>query len=113
MALTVVHEPPPEVTCKVDVVAVHGLNFLGSRQHGAATWMNGEALWIRDFLLNKLSVPSRVMLFEHNSSSSLRASALGLDDHAKKLLTLLMMRRDGVLERPLIFICHSLGGLLV
>jgi hypothetical protein len=113
------------------VVAVHGLNFANKPDHARATWTSGGKLWLSDFLPSRLTKPSRVMLFEYNSSPAMGAAAIKLDDHAKNLLQWLAVRRKvrsrlremvrcGVLRlhqdfpnRPLIFICHSLGGLVV
>ncbi|KAK3382254.1 hypothetical protein B0T24DRAFT_492710, partial [Lasiosphaeria ovina] len=70
-------------------------------------------LWLKDFLPASLSKPARVMLFAYNSSPAIGASAIKLDDHAKQLLHWLNLRREGVPQRPIVFICHSLGGLVV
>ncbi|KAH0593445.1 hypothetical protein MHUMG1_08902 [Metarhizium humberi] len=95
------------------VVAVHGLNFKNTDEHARKTWTMGDKLWLKDFLPGALSRPSRVMLFEYNSSPAVGAAAIKLDDHAKTLLQWLNLKRKTDPRRPLVFICHSLGGLVV
>ncbi|OCK95935.1 uncharacterized protein K441DRAFT_608490 [Cenococcum geophilum 1.58] len=53
------------------------------------------------------------MLFEYNASPAMGAAAIKMDDYTKNLLQWLGIRRKEDPGRPLIFICHSLGGLVV
>ncbi|KAK6851858.1 hypothetical protein PG995_011983 [Apiospora arundinis] len=100
-------------TLPLSVVAVHGLNFTGSDNHAVKTWAKGDRVWLRDDLPGRLPEPARVMLFAYNSSPAIGAGAIKLDDHARNLLQRLsIMRKDAPL-RPLVFICHSLGGIVV
>ncbi len=125
------------ITAFNSVVAVHGLNFKGDPDHAWKTWSRGDKLWLRDFLPARLPRPARVMLFAYNSSPVLDASAAKLDEHAESLLHWLSLRRkvgsskhmapssgannhDHILtspqdcqQRPLIFVGHSLGGLVI
>ncbi|EXL39944.1 hypothetical protein FOCG_17446 [Fusarium oxysporum f. sp. radicis-lycopersici 26381] len=103
---------PPRVA-ELDVVAVHGLNFKNSDDHARKTWTMGDKLWLKDFLPNALSRPSRVMLFEYNSSPAIGATAIKLAGHANNLLQWLKLKRKSDPQKPLVFICHSLGGLVV
>ncbi|KAK4118487.1 WD40 repeat-like protein [Parathielavia appendiculata] len=103
----------PPCVAETDVVAVHGLNFMGDPNHAQETWTKGGKLWLKDFLPAYLPKPARVMLFAYNSSPAFGASALRLDDHARNLLQWLSLERGDVPERPIVFICHSLGGLVV
>ncbi|KAK4032074.1 Alpha/Beta hydrolase protein [Parachaetomium inaequale] len=98
----------------LDVVAVHGLNgdcFL--------TWTSGsskaeKATWLNDHLLYKLP-RTRVMTFGYNASIVGNTSVAGIRDNARKLLTLLRDKRedDGTRRRPIVFIGHSLGGIII
>jgi hypothetical protein len=76
-------------------VAVHGLNFLGSPNHGTATWEKDGKIWLRDFLPDTLlPMPARVFLYEYNASPAVHAAATKLDDHAAKLLVCLHQKRS-------------------
>lgn len=75
------------------VVAVHGLNFKGGLNHAQETWTKGDKLWLSDFLPDYLPKPARVMLFAYNSSPTIDAAAIRLDDHAKNLLQWLNLER--------------------
>ena len=96
------------------IVAVHGLGG-----HWEKTWTheNGK-LWLRDFLPSQLqdaNVNARVMSFGYNSDTFTSKAVTGIDQEA----TILLDRLEGSREsgrakvRPIIFIAHSLGGLVV
>ncbi|RKK30690.1 hypothetical protein BFJ66_g16191 [Fusarium oxysporum f. sp. cepae] len=103
---------PPRVA-ELDIVAVHGLNFKNSDDHARKTWTMGDKLWLKDFLPSALARPARVMLFEYNSSPAIGATAIKLAGHANNLLQWLKLKRKCDPQKPLVFICHSLGGLIV
>ncbi|RYP45994.1 hypothetical protein DL768_007744 [Monosporascus sp. mg162] len=90
-----VKDRPGHCAAEIDIVAVHGLNFRNNPDHARDTWKAADSLWLRDFLPDKLAKPVRVVLFSYNSSPAIDATAIGEP------------------QRPLIFICHSLGGLVV
>ncbi|KAI1861556.1 hypothetical protein JX265_009523 [Neoarthrinium moseri] len=108
--LFVLHIPSgsPNV-CKVDIVALHGLN-------GDAfnTWSEKDGhLWLRDSL--PAHVPeARILTYGYDSAVFFSSSTMTLDGFSRDLLSSLghERRRDDSRQRPLIFICHSLGGLL-
>ncbi|KAI2626845.1 TPR-like protein [Xylaria nigripes] len=106
---------PVHEVAEIDIVAVHGLNFKNSPDHARDTWTADDngSLWLKDFLPGELTKRARVMLFSYNSSPVMGAAALKLDDHAKSLLRWLHTERQNEPRRPLIFICHGLGGLVV
>ncbi|RYP53829.1 hypothetical protein DL768_001280 [Monosporascus sp. mg162] len=93
----------------VDIVMVHGLN--GNR---TTTWTQNGCLWPRDLLPEKIST-ARVLTFGYNADLAWNYSTYGIRDHATMLLTSLRDKRDepDELDRPLIFVCHSLGGIIV
>ncbi|KAH7233835.1 uncharacterized protein BKA55DRAFT_598050 [Fusarium redolens] len=91
---------PPRVA-ELDVVAVHGLNFKNSDDHARKTWTMGDKLWLKDFLPNALSRPSRVMLFEYNSSPAIGATAIKLAGHANNLLQWLKLKRKALVAATL------------
>ncbi|KAI1372216.1 hypothetical protein F4677DRAFT_433331 [Hypoxylon crocopeplum] len=96
----------------VDIVAVHGLNPLDKQSHAEATWTAGEKLWLRDFLPKR--VPNaRILLFGYNSNVAFQTATAGVREQAENLLNRLEESRNMNPSRPLMFLCHSLGGIIV
>lgn len=102
---------PPDAN--IDVVAVHGLNPTNASPHYEMTWKDGEVLWLRDIL--RWQVPTaRVLLFGYNSNVAFNTTMAGILEHAENLLNQLTLERQKVTpSRLIVFICHSLGGILV
>lgn len=97
----------------VDVVAVHGL-----QGHPYKTWEheNGH-IWLQDSLTKDISF-ARIMTFGYESTVAFSKSVARIDDKALDLLNRLSSKRlalkDGSSRgRPIVFICHSLGGIVV
>ena len=97
----------------VDVVAVHGLQ--GS---AIKTWehSNGK-MWLKDFLPSELPF-ARIMTFGYDSTVLLSKSVAEIEDKALELLNQLSLERTSHEPadsngRPIVFIAHSLGGILV
>lgn len=105
-------------TYDIDIVAVHGLGG-----HWKETWTNTsenrERLWLRDFLPSQLkkeaNLRARVMSYGYNSEVAFSKSVSDIEDHAGALLHALDMERmsPAQKERPIIFLAHSLGGIIV
>ncbi|KAG8820249.1 hypothetical protein FRC18_011780 [Serendipita sp. 400] len=109
----------------VDVVAVQGL---GSTY--PYTWMGKNNLtrrktwfpfskpkverveWLRRYLPEDLPA-ARIMAFEYNSKWLYNSDFLGLHEHASALLTALVDNRQDSPGRPILFIGHSYGGLVI
>jgi hypothetical protein len=91
------------------IVAVHGLGG-----HRYTTWKSGNTMWLQDLLPSKLP-RARIMTFGYNADVVNNFSTFGIRDHARKLLSLLRNKRDteDTSDRPIVFICHSLGGIVV
>ncbi|SCN65891.1 uncharacterized protein FFB20_12367 [Fusarium fujikuroi] len=107
--VTVIYEGPD---AKFDICAVHG-------QDGNAmdTWtaVNGK-MWLRDLLPEHENfINSRIMTFGYDSDLTDKITVMGLDDWAETLLRSLNEVRTSDTEkaRPLLLVCHSLGGLVV
>ena len=98
---------------EVDVVAVHGLNSKNNPSHAIQTWSatNGN-LWLRDFLPERKPT-IRVLLYGYNSNAVFGASATGIDGAAENLLNYLRLERRQDQKRPIVWVSHSLGGLVI
>lgn len=100
---------------KLSVVAVHGLNGDCRR-----TWTHvdpktkKETLWLKDMLPHKMPYV-RPMTFGYHASILANTSESGVRDNARSLLMELRNRRerDGSKARPIVFIGHSLGGIII
>jgi protein SERAC1 len=110
-----------------DLVFVHGLR--GSR---LKTWSSGDVFWPRDLLKNDVK-NSRVITWGYDASVANAfsyASKESIFGHAETLLSDLARLRKGIVYPPnllcrkrttnrgrqtrsIVFICHSLGGLVV
>ncbi|RYP11187.1 hypothetical protein DL764_000212 [Monosporascus ibericus] len=107
-SLTVLHAAAvPEL----DICAVHGLNG-----NAFDTWAADGHMWLRDFLPTHARFRnSRIMTFGYSSLLQDGRNAAGLTEWAHSLLQSVASVRKSQSEgaRPLIFVCHSLGGLVV
>ncbi|KAL8739111.1 MAG: hypothetical protein Q9181_000222 [Wetmoreana brouardii] len=75
-------------------------------------WTKGGHIWIRDDLPEDIAT-ARVMTFGYNASYTGDATAGRIRDFGKQLLEALRIEREQCPTRPLLFVCHSLGGLVV
>lgn len=94
----------------LSIVAVHGLGG-----DWAETWTdpNGK-LWLRDFL--PFQIPSaRIMSYGYNSKTIFTKSVSSITSEAESLLYRLDLERDSREQKtkPIIFVAHSLGGIVV
>jgi predicted alpha/beta-fold hydrolase len=96
----------------VDIVALHGLNG-----HWNDTWTSpiSGANWLKDEGFLPTQVPNaRIMSYGYNSSVFGTTAEADINSFAEQLLNQLQGRRSSIEEkkRPIIFICHSLGGIV-
>ncbi|CVL12428.1 uncharacterized protein FPRN_03634 [Fusarium proliferatum] len=96
----------------IDFVAIHGLNG-----HRDKTWIDKSTRlnWLEDReCLQKDFPAARVLTFGYNSRTYFSRSTSDVRDFSSELLAALKAWRSSTAEqsRPLIFICHSLGGLV-
>ncbi|PWY70858.1 lipa and NB-ARC domain protein [Aspergillus sclerotioniger CBS 115572] len=103
---------------KVDLVFVHGLNPRGKNDHPFETWRHENGtFWPRDYLPQDIP-QARIFVYGYNSTitNPQSMSTASVKDHANTLLNLLDLERSPQLNvRPpkIIFIGHSLGGLVI
>jgi hypothetical protein len=96
----------------LSIIAVHGLNPKSKISHAANTWTADNKFWLKDFL--PLRIPNaRVLLFSYNSKVTIGSNLMGIEDHARNLLLRLDGKRSDDPNRPLLFVAHSLGGIVV
>ncbi|KAF5639076.1 ankyrin repeat [Fusarium sp. NRRL 52700] len=96
----------------VDIVAIHGLNG-----HRDKTWIDKATRlnWLEDKeCLQKDFPAARILTFGYNSRTYFSRSISDVRDFSSELLAALKAWRRSAAEqsRPLVFICHSLGGLV-
>ncbi|KAJ5651781.1 hypothetical protein N7507_009207 [Penicillium longicatenatum] len=108
----------PRDAAKVDFVFVHGLNPRGRNDHPFETWTHANGkFWPTDFLAEDMPF-ARVFVYGYNSNitNAQTMSTASIKDHANTLLNLLDMEREPsmhALPPKIIFIGHSLGGLVI
>ena len=95
----------------VDVVAVHGL-----QGDAYMTWKHDNgSMWLQDFL--PADIPfARIMTFGYDSTIAFSKSAAKIEDKALELLNRLSLKRSvagGGTSIPIVFVCHSFGGIVV
>ncbi|PVF92961.1 hypothetical protein CPB86DRAFT_144260, partial [Serendipita vermifera] len=94
----------------VDIVAIHGLDG-----HREASWTaeNGT-MWLKDLL--PLDIPNARILtygYDSNTHSFTHMSTQSIFHHAEALVADLTQARSANPERPIIFLAHSLGGIIL
>lgn len=80
------------------------------------TWtdLHSGNLWLRDFLPSDLPT-ARVMSFGYNATTLFSQVVTNIDNMVEALLAATHVRRRSTngTAKPIIFICHSLGGIIV
>ncbi|KAK3689561.1 hypothetical protein B0T22DRAFT_461780 [Podospora appendiculata] len=98
---------------QADIVLVPGL---GRELHHAATWKADDlTVWPRDLLPSDLP-DIRVLSFNYTTTLTGTTSEAGIRDHAKDLVILLSNEREEdelARLRPIVFVGHSLGGIII
>ncbi|KAK0645815.1 Alpha/Beta hydrolase protein [Cercophora newfieldiana] len=124
--LHILRDAPSNARRPIDVVAVHGLNG-----HPFETWTQAgkgdSTLWLKDLLHTKLP-GVRVMTFGYDATVLGNTSEQNVRANAGSLLAELRNRREGddggdedsdegdhvgLNGRPIVFVAHSLGGIVV
>jgi hypothetical protein len=100
------------------IIAVHGLNPRSKNDidHAWDTWREPAGpqghLWLRDDLPQYVP-ESRIFLYEYNATAVYGKSRDTFIDKANELLEWISVERDGIGARPIVFLGHSMGGLLI
>lgn len=100
------------------IIAVHGLNprSKNDRNHAWDTWRKppGPAgrLWLCDDLPQHFP-ETRIFLYEYNSTAVYGKDRDTFIGKASELLEAIRIEREDIESRPILFLGHSMGGLLI
>lgn len=102
----------------IDIVFVHGLNPRSKPDFANATWTHKNGNFWPSKQLPKRVPSARILVFSYNSKVARDTNENGIQEHANNLLDRLSGAResrhaDKNYNIPIIFIAHSLGGLVV
>ncbi|KAF7556979.1 hypothetical protein G7Z17_g1046 [Cylindrodendrum hubeiense] len=102
----------------LSIVAVHGLNprSKNATDHAWDTWRTPPGptgrLWLRDDLPQHIP-NSRIFLYQYNATVIYGQDRDTFVGKASELLEALRVEREDIESRPIIFLGHSMGGLLI
>ncbi|KAI1500990.1 hypothetical protein F5X99DRAFT_219281 [Biscogniauxia marginata] len=111
-------ESSPGDVAKADIIAVHGLNPHNNNDadHAWDSWREPSGptgrLWLRDDLPQYVP-ESRIFLYEYNATAVYGGDRDSFSGRASEFLEEIRVERYGIESRPIIFIGHSMGGLLI
>ncbi|CAG7852864.1 SubName: Full=Uncharacterized protein {ECO:0000313/EMBL:CCA76038.1}; Flags: Fragment [Serendipita indica DSM 11827] len=94
----------------VDIIAIHGLNG-----HREKTWMTDDGvLWLRQFLPSSLP-RARILTYGYDADthSTECVSTQTMRRHAVGLAQAILRKRKDAPRRPIIFVAHDLGGIIL
>ncbi|KAJ4865462.1 ankyrin repeats (3 copies) domain-containing protein [Trichoderma breve] len=116
LGVTTLYSPPPHEH-KVDLVAISGL---GGHPFGSFKERHGEHMWLRDALPYDVTEEScdnrpvsRVMVYGYSSNLFQSDSFQNLEDLGTAFHRHLRKLAIAGTFKPIVFIAHSLGGLIV
>ncbi|WYZ35794.1 hypothetical protein EsH8_X_000441 [Colletotrichum jinshuiense] len=102
----------------IDIIAVHGLNLQSKSDadHAWDTWRTPPGptgrLWLRDDLPQHVP-DSRIFLYQYNATATYGRDRDTFIGKANELLEAIRIETEDGEHRPIIFLGHSMGGLLI
>ncbi|KAI9889175.1 MAG: hypothetical protein M1814_005766 [Vezdaea aestivalis] len=113
----------------VDIVFVHGLNVADNPHLAWETWTEDGVFWPKDFLTEDIP-EARIFLYGYNSNVNSEVSEARIKDHAGMCIAIQHDESDNLdtllyklrhkrrikrktIRTPIIFVGHSLGGLVI
>ncbi|CCA76563.1 hypothetical protein PIIN_10556 [Serendipita indica DSM 11827] len=95
----------------VDIIAIHGLD---GHRLDAWTETESKAMWLREFLPEDIP-RARILTYGYDADtrSSEFTSTNTIQRHAMGFMQAVERARKGVERRPIIFLAHSLGGIIL
>ncbi|RKL14277.1 hypothetical protein BFJ68_g6670 [Fusarium oxysporum] len=115
LGITPLYSPHPEYH-KIDIIAISGL---GGHAFGSFKERDGNHMWLRDSLPSDLThedttePTARVMIYGYESSVANSNNFQNLEDLSTSFHNSLLALARAPTTRPIIFVAHSLGGLIV
>ncbi|KAF1348304.1 hypothetical protein EJ07DRAFT_141923 [Lizonia empirigonia] len=115
IGLKVLREPPADATQIIDIVAIHGLGAHPDdswcAQADSSKWVN----WLtEESMLPALALNARIMRYGYQSQwFGKEIMQQNVSIVAEQLLGALRRKRKDVSLRPLLFVAHCFGGLVV
>ena len=112
------HEPPIDQQIEVEIIFLHGLQLGEYKDAYWKTWQSrdGSTCWPTTWLSSKFP-NARILSLSYDSSARKTAKTGNLDPTAlgENLMNNLVSTqvRVGQTGCPIVFVCHSLGGLIV
>ncbi|KAK6528437.1 hypothetical protein TWF281_009678 [Arthrobotrys megalospora] len=115
LGLHLVRTPASEIGYTCDIIILHGLNGGPAKSFRHP---DGGNIWFADFLPTDIVdvdswTNSRIWTYGYDADSAFGSTSSSALDFARSLLYKVSRIRDGCESHKIIWVCHSLGGIVV
>ncbi|EWC47622.1 hypothetical protein DRE_03242 [Drechslerella stenobrocha 248] len=113
LGLHLVRTPVSEIAYTCDIIILHGLNG-----GPAKTWRHPDGhIWFADFLPSDIADPdswtnARIWTYGYDADTAFTSTSSSALDFARNLLYRVNRIREGFEHHKIIWVCHSLGGIV-